>query len=109
MKKLLIIFLVLFTLNIKADPLHDACKSVQDLAEVIMEKRQAGMNISSMMEVVIDENDPEIMNNLHKEMILDAYNTSLYSTSLYIIRVVNEFKNTWYLNCIVELKEIILK
>jgi len=71
----------------------DKCKSVEDLAEVIMGCRQSGVAMSSAMKVADDE-------PVTRAMVIDAWQRPMYNTEEYKQRSIQRFKDDWYMQCV---------
>ena len=71
------------------------CESVGELATIIMQNRQKGVDLSKML--ALSKGDDGV-----KTMVLDAYNSPRYSTDKYIADAVSDFSNKWVLACYTE-------
>ena len=80
--------------NRKTDKL---CKSIESLARSIMQKRQEGISMSSMMEA-IGKND------MHRELVKLAYKKSRYSTEEYKQKSITNFANKAASTCFNSIK-----
>lgn len=92
MKKLfLAAVLALSVFSVQAEEKH-FCESVGELATVVMQKRQEGIDLSKMLALAKD-------NSGVKAIVLDAYNSPRYSTDKYIADAISDFSNKWVLAC----------
>lgn len=74
------------------------CDAIEEVASVIMIKRQAGLPMSNMIKHLnkISDND---FKEVISEIIVEAYQTPMFYTKEAKARAVLEFKNRWYLQC----------
>lgn len=102
MKKLItigFIILISFTLSwAETDEKIEKCKSVAGVAELIMQGRQAGIEMEALITIVQTGEDANA-NKVIKLMIIEAYDSPRYSTPEYIRRAMIDFKNKWFLFC----------
>jgi hypothetical protein len=89
MKPLIIAAAAAFTLTFAQ---AQDCKGLGDLAEKVMELRQAGGALSDIM------SNPEL-SSLTKRMAVDAYKTPRYSTEEVQRRAVTDFRADWEVAC----------
>ena len=68
------------------------CKGLGDIAEKLMELRQAGGALSDIM------SNPEL-SSLTKRMAVDAYKTPRYSTDEFRKRAITDFRSEWEVAC----------
>lgn len=68
------------------------CKGLGDIAEKLMELRQAGGALSDIM------SNPEL-SSLTKRMAVSAYKTPRYSTEEFKLRAITDFRSEWELAC----------
>ena len=71
------------------------CKSISEMARVIMEKRQQGFDIIKIIEIVEDD-------ELAKQIVLDAYEERMNYTESMKLDSINRFANLWAVACIRE-------
>lgn len=71
------------------------CKSVSGLAESVMKSRQAGISMSSLMDMA---SDPAIKDTV-SAMIMDAYEQPRFSTDQMKQETIADFRDAWYLKC----------
>lgn len=91
MKILILIFSIIYYSNSAfATDRHDICETQSKLARAIMAKRQANESIVELMDFMI----------YHRELIITAYETPLLSDENEKRRVIREFSNDAYLECI---------
>ena len=92
MKKLfLAVVLVLTVFSVQAEEKH-FCTSIGELATVVMQKRQEGIDLSKMLALAKD-------NDGVKAIVLDAYNSPRYSTDTYKNDAISHFSNKRVLAC----------
>ncbi len=100
MKKLILTLICVVGLSSVAysDDTHETCKRVEQIAGVIMEKRQAGASMSAMIDAT---NSVESSSkNLLNKIIKDAYDYPRYSSEEYRQEAVSEFENKYYGICL---------
>ena len=68
------------------------CKSIADISETIMEKRQEGVKMIDMLELVKD--------NKAVETMLDAYDFPKFSLDENKREMVSDFSDRWLMACI---------
>lgn len=71
---------------------QEQCSNLSGLAETVMEKRQAGVAMSAMMEVAGDK-------ALIQEVVVQAYETPRYSTRRVKRETVQDYRDEWYRYC----------
>ena len=69
------------------------CKSITDISETIMEKRQDGVKMIDMLNLVKD-------NGVVKDIVLDAYDFPKFSTDENKREMVSDFSDRWLMACI---------
>ncbi|MCP3909128.1 MAG: hypothetical protein GY712_14060 [Oceanicoccus sp.] len=69
------------------------CKSIADMAETIMEKRQDGVKMIDMLNLVKD-------NKLIETIVLDAYDFPKFSINENKQEMVSDFSDRWLMACI---------
>ena len=74
------------------------CSDVGGLARDVMEFRQMGVPMSKVMGALANGSDVEF-NGVMKNMIIEAYEYSQYSTKSVAESRINKFGNDWELNC----------
>jgi len=85
----------LTALVVTATPLTaetDHCKQMGDMAAQIMEAREVGVPLSSMMDIAAD-------NDLLKALILSAYQVPRFSTGDYRQEAITDFRNEVEVMC----------
>ena len=97
MKKSILICILALGLSVPALA-EDKCKKVEDLAEAVMDARQRGAPASDMMGLVDG-------NELVRVIVLDSFETSVYSSDSVSQRAIREFKDKWYIWCIKKMEE----
>jgi len=93
MKKLFFILFLLFSTPVLAA--DDPCANIGELANLLMEVRQA----NGSAQVVMNQANG---NKLVKAMIIDAFKEPVYHTKAYKDKAVSEFTNKWYMFCVAE-------
>jgi hypothetical protein len=100
MKKLIIaIITVVFMFSVSFANAGVDCEKIEKLARAIMEKRQDGYQMSTLMGVM-NKNDNEAAKNILKIMIIDAYDYPNYSTVEMERETITEFGNKYYKHCV---------
>jgi len=94
MKKLFLILVLLFSVNTQAD---EACEGLSYLAEVVMTQRQANRDVSELYSIAKAEPD---ISEIAIALIIDAYDSPLYSTESNKQRAIREFKNDIFILCL---------
>lgn len=103
MKKIIItiITMVIITTAIAtAKEWQEQCGDITRLAGTIMETRQLGASMQSMMESLSMEDQKNF-----GAMVVDAYEQPLFSTPEYRKETVEKFKNKWCLYCVKRLRK----
>lgn len=104
MKRIILVGLVFigFSCSVnaaKAPPIKEKddwmsrCKSLASVAEQFMTNRQHGVAMSDMMDIVKSGAD------LHKHMVINAYNKPRYELEENQEREIAEFRDFYYLAC----------
>lgn len=95
MKKLLSILSLslLATTAIAAPPTKEDCSAISQLAEVIMQSRQAGIDAEQMMKV--GNSDP-----IATQLVIAAFKEPKFSTPDFQQEAISEFKSEVYLDCL---------
>lgn len=75
---------------------HDICKANSSIAYTIMESRQKGAPMHSLMEI----SDNEVF----QMYVMSAFEYPKFSTYDYKVRATNNFRDQAYLECMKELK-----
>lgn len=79
----------------------ETCSSVGELARTIMEKRQAGVSMETLMNAVsMKEN-----NGLVEELVISAYEKSQYNGADYKRKAIAEFRDDAYLQCVKSMRK----
>lgn len=71
------------------------CKSVSELAQTIMKSRQAGVSMSSLIDMEIDPGIRALVTN----MVMEAYDSPRYNTEDIKQQTISDFRDEWYLKC----------
>ena len=89
------IFILAMAMPVMAEEdAHTICSAWGALAESVMQGRQNGVPMQAMIEVLIDPEDVVI-----NRMMIEAYETSRFSTHDYQQRAISTFRDAWYLDC----------
>jgi hypothetical protein len=78
---------------------NDGCKKLGVLAENIMTNRQAGADFTEMLDVAENTGCSEELKKLTKNLVIEAYDRSEYSTQEYKERAIRRFKNDVMVKC----------
>ena len=102
MKKMQKIIITAATVLFLSTPVYakdtfEFCGKISNLAETVMMKRQDGISMKAMMEVVIKQGGPT---DMMKSMVIDAYKQPRMHVAENAHRIVVDFKNTWYMMCL---------
>ena len=97
MKKSILICILALGLSVPALA-EDKCKHLEDLAEAVMDARQQGVPASKMMGLVDG-------NKLVRAVVLDSFETSVYSSDSVSQRAIREFRDKWYIWCVKKMEE----
>lgn len=95
MKKLLITTALLasFALSAEEPTVNANCSSLEALSREIMTSRQVGVPLSKMLEITGTD-------ALSKQITINAYSMTAYRSKEYQERAINNFANTYLLECI---------
>lgn len=74
------------------------CEEYGSTAELIMQKRQSGVDISQMLKIANSLNKKS--QDVFKNMIIDAYDRPEYSSSKYRNEEIKKFKERYYIACL---------
>ena len=92
---LLVLVLALTASNAYSSEWKEKCKSISELAEMIMQSRQDGESMAKMIDSTGDG-----PNNL----IIAAYDKPRYSTKKHQQRTIEDFRDSVYLECVKKLR-----
>ena len=81
--------------EIVAPPGKSACLAAYDLAEIVMNMRQAGVPLPGMIEAATSDKGGDVM----LVMVEDAYARPLYEMEDNKDRAVKTFAESWYATC----------
>jgi len=95
-KKLLVTSLMLVLISTPA--LAGICEDISSLAGLIMDVRQKGAPMSTVMGVANEQKDA--YRPLCRSIVIDAYESPKYSTESVKAQVISEFTNKYYLACV---------
>ncbi len=105
MKKQLVLILIAFssyTFSISEEAM-EMCSSFKGMAEAIMTNRQDNLDMSKMIEVLMEQD--EAIHEIGMAMIVDAYELPSYSSESNKKEAVSEFSNKVYLECFKSFKD----
>ena len=74
------------------------CAALEDYAEIVMEKRQAGVSPSTMVDAISAE-EYKAARQVLSAIILDAYDRPRFSTEEFQQQMVQDFSAEVYLAC----------
>jgi len=77
----------------------ELCSEVEELAGVIMERRQSGAPMSLLIKTAEG-------NEVAEKIIIEAYEKSRFSTESYQKKSIENFKSRWFLKCFKGLKAL---
>ena len=92
MKKILLAA-TLMSLSLSSQAVEINCEQIETTARTIMNARQAGVPLKSVIKI-IDSN--EVM----KQIVIQAYDSSKYETDSYKKSAVEKFANEYYVSCL---------
>jgi len=75
------------------------CGDISGLAGIVMTKRQAGVSMKSMIEIVMNKKYGE-GTDMMKSMVIDAYKRPRMHVRANADRIISEFENKWYMWCL---------
>jgi len=75
------------------------CKEVSQLASTIMDARQSGVVMSQAMDVA-EAADDEQLRDMSRKLVVAAYREGSYQSPDNVRRVVRDFENQAYLECV---------
>ena len=78
----------------------EACNMLSSYATTVMEGRQAGVPIASMVQTIDNTPMKKLEKSIFKSIVIDAYSRPRFSTNEYIAREITEFTNSIYLQCL---------
>jgi hypothetical protein len=94
---ILLLSFSLFTYSQSEDHLA-MCESLKGLATVIMQNRQQEVDLSKMINLAQESEEP--FKSAMMELIIIAYEEPAYSSESYQLNSVKKFSNSVYLECI---------
>ena len=92
MKKILLAA-TLISLSLTSQASEISCEQIEVTARTIMDARQAGVPLKSVMKIVKD-------NDAMKQIVIQAYDSSKYETDSYKKSAVEKFANKYYVSCL---------
>jgi len=84
--------------TVHAEDWREKCETLGNIAETLMEVRQQGVPMSNLMNEFRGV-------KLMEELVIEAYKTPRYSTPRIQKRVVQDFKNEVYMECVSAFRE----
>ena len=84
---------------------RDLCAEVSEIAETIMERRQEGVSMQKMMDIIAYGTGSKGATNITETLIMKAYEIPRYRVKDNRERAVQEFKNRWYLACVKDIRK----
>jgi hypothetical protein len=79
----------------------DHCESYSDIAFHMMKARQAGVSMEEQMRIADEMSAKANMDNgIFRAMVIDAYQGSRYSSKSVQYKVMEDFRDKWYLACV---------
>lgn len=99
MKKILILSALALLMAVPAAAKTDICKSYGSLAYAVMEKRQNGMRLSSLLEIVDSTSAPEGQKAMSRLIVKLAYDVPRFSTDAYKAQAATDFSNEVEAGC----------
>ena len=98
MSKVLLVFITIWFFAIPAHAEDGVCRAVAGLAENVMVARQAGVKLSVLLQEL--EAEPTDSTAVIREVIIGAYEKPRFTTEAYVKRAIEEYRNTWHVNCL---------
>lgn len=105
MKKILFFIGVFCSIGVHANlepPMENyvkICPLIHELAKTVMESRQMGMPIAEAIKPIIEVDDLDIQ-QLNKEIVINAYKIPIGETNADKQEIVNEFANIIAMKCL---------
>ena len=75
------------------------CNALSELAESVMQARQAGVDMSDMYQSA-SEGESEKINNIHRQLVRMAFSIPAYNTPEFKDREIRDFKNKAFATCV---------
>jgi hypothetical protein len=98
------IILISSSVFAEENDIYSLCSDLSGLSNKIMTARQNGVAMSKLMEAMTNKVPDEQLNNIVRELIISAYETSRYNSEEIKARKISDFENETYLSCIKEFK-----
>ena len=92
MKKTILALVLISSMPVTAQ-VSELCREINEVSKTIMNKRQSGVSMIEMLDIAKD-------NEIVKKIIMDAYDTPMYSVESNKQREVTKFANQWLSACI---------
>ena len=86
--------------QIKNNKDDSVCVSTAELARVIMERRQEGLLITTLMTTTDNMDASESYKAALKQLIITAYKGHIWGTESHKSEAINEFSSKMYISCI---------
>ena len=80
------------------EELSSRCKSMSELAKIIMQKRQDGVSMSEIVEKVVNTT-PQPLKEVLRLTVISAYDKPRYNTPEIQQKIILDFENEAYLTC----------
>ena len=87
------------SMSAQATDYTQTCVEIGELAKIIMDRRQDGIEIAKMLELA-NKQESDYVSKLTKSIIIEAYKVSRYSTFDYKQRAIEEFTNSTVVACL---------
>ena len=97
MKYLILIVFLFITTQATAADMSKFCDSISTLAKHVMINRQNGIDMSKAMKIAANAGE---LRKLNEQIIIDAYSKPRFQTDDMQKRIVEDFTNDTYLQCI---------
>jgi hypothetical protein len=105
MKKIIIsIILLSSSVHAEENDIYSLCSDLSGLSNKIMTARQNGASMPKLMDAMTNKIPDGKLNNIVRELIISAYETSRYNSEEIKARKISDFENETYLSCVKELK-----
>tara|TARA_R110000744_G_scaffold55482_4_gene117284 strand:- start:923 stop:1234 length:312 start_codon:yes stop_codon:yes gene_type:complete len=98
MRKLILLTALMIPLFVQAAR-PDTCLHVKNVASLVMEWRQDGVEADSAVLSISQAQANEQMYRAYIHIVIDAYQTRRYETEMYRRNVIKEFANKYYIAC----------
>ncbi|MCL6246525.1 hypothetical protein M5F00_01375 [Acinetobacter sp. ANC 4945] len=100
MKKIIILGVFLYPAVVFGDiSKSEFCKDISSYAELVMEKRQNGMSIKTLLLAVSRSSSSDSVKELMESIVEGAFSTPAYSLEKNKTKAINEYSAKIYLDC----------